>query len=192
MAGAIYPDLKGQSVLVTGGGSGIGESIVRAFARQGAKVGFVDINAEASARWLARSAMRAGPSISNRPTSATFRRSRRHRAIREVNGPVTILVNNAAHDERHAIEAVTPEYLDDRFAVNLRHQFFASQAVVPDMKRGGRRLHHLLRLDLVAGGQGGMPVYTGARPRSPGSPGPLARDSGPAISGSTRSCRAGS
>lgn len=180
MAGAIYPDLKGQSVLVTGGGSGIGESIVRAFAAQGAKVGFVDINAEASSR-LVQTVRAAGGIVhfeqaDVRDISALNAAIAR---IRDVNGPVTILVNNAAHDDRHATEEVTPEYFDDRIAVNLRHQFFASQAVLPDMKAaGGGSIICFGSISWMAG-MGGMAVYTACKSAVLGLTRSLARDYGP-------------
>jgi len=130
---AIYPSLKGRSVFVSGGGSGIGASIVEHFAAQGAKVGFVDINEPASKEVAAK-------------TGAAFLKcdikdvKAYQAAIAEIaakQGPITVLVNNAAHDERHKLEDVTPEFWDDRIAVNLRHAFFAIQAVVPGMKKAG-------------------------------------------------------
>src|SRR3954465_5440567 len=130
---ANYPSLEGRSVFVSGGGSGIGASIVKHFAAQGAKVGFVDINEPASKEIAAK-------------TGALFLKC----DIRDVNayqaaiaeaasalGTITVLVNNAAHDERPKLEDVTPEFWDDRIAVNLRHAYFAIQAVVPGMQRAG-------------------------------------------------------
>ena len=130
---ATYPSLKGRSVFVSGGGSGIGASIVEHFAAQGSKVGFVDINEPASKAVAAK-------------TGALFQKcdikdvKAYQAAIAEMAsklGPITVLVNNAAHDERHKLEDVTPEFWDDRIAVNLRHAFFAIQAVVPGMKKAG-------------------------------------------------------
>ena len=130
---ASYPSLKGRTVFVSGGGSGIGASIVEHFATQGAKVGFVDIDEPASTALAGK-------------TGALFLKC----DIRDVKsyqaaiaeaasklGTITVLVNNAAHDERHKLEDVTPEFWDDRIAVNLRHAFFAIQAVVPGMKKAG-------------------------------------------------------
>ena len=130
---ASYPSLKGRTVFVSGGGSGIGASIVEHFAAQGAKVGFVDINEPASKEIAGK-------------TGALFLKC----DIRDVKayqaaiaeaalklGTITVLVNNAAHDERHKLEDVTPEFWDDRIAVNLRHAYFAIQAVVPGMKQAG-------------------------------------------------------
>lgn len=130
---AIYPSLKGRSVFVSGGGSGIGASIVEHLAAQGAKVAFVDINEPVSKAVASK-------------TGALFLKcdikdvKAYQAALAEVagkQGPITVLVNNAAHDERHKLEDVTPEFWDDRIAVNLRHAFFAIQAVVPGMKKAG-------------------------------------------------------
>ena len=130
---ASYPSLAGRTVFVSGGGSGIGASIVEHFAAQGAKVGFVDIDEPASKAIAGK-------------TGALFLKcdirdvKAYQAAIAEVAGklgPITVLVNNAAHDERHKLEDVTPEFWDDRIAVNLRHAYFAIQAVVPGMKQAG-------------------------------------------------------
>lgn len=177
---AIYSDLKGQSVLVTGGGSGIGETIVRDFAAQGAKVGFIDINADASAA-VVESIRSSGGDVhceiaDIRDVSAL---QRAINAIRGVHGPVTILINNAAHDERHSAESVTSEYFDDRIAVNLKHQFFASQAVLPDMKAAGGGAIVCMGSTSWMMGLGNMPVYTAAKSAILGLTRSLARDYGP-------------
>src|SRR4030081_1878836 len=107
---AIYPDLEGKSVLITGGASGIGASIVRAFARQKAKVGFLDIAREPASR-LVEELTATGATVYFEHcdlTDITALRSAIAR-IRANIGPVSVLVNNAAHDERHATETVTPE-----------------------------------------------------------------------------------
>ncbi len=94
-------------------------------------------------------------------------------------GPITILINNAAHDERHAIEDVTPDYWDERMAINLKHQFFASQAVVPDMKSaGGGSIINMGSTSWMIG-QGNMPCYTTAKSAITGLTRSLARDLGP-------------
>ncbi len=131
---AVYPSLHGKRVAVTGGGSGIGAAIVGAFARQGAQVFFLDIAAEES-RELERS-------LSNAAFPPRFIRCDLrdvpavHRTFAEI-GPVQVLVNNAANDDRHSFEDVDAEYWDDRLAVNLRHLFFCAQAVTPGMKAAG-------------------------------------------------------
>ena len=99
--------------------------------------------------------------------------------ISESLGPTTVLVSNAAHDQRHSIDEVTPEYWDDRFAVNLKHQFFAAQAIYPDMEAaGGGTIVNLGSVSWMIG-QGGMPCYTTAKSAIAGLTRSLARDLGP-------------
>lgn len=134
--GAIYPSLKGRTVLVTGGGSGIGESIVTHFAAQGAKVGFIDIMAKES-KALAAKLKRKGQKVhfEHCDLADIDALQRAVKAVRKVFGPITVLVNNAAHDERHGLDEITSDYFDDRVRVNLKHQIFTIQAVVNDMKK---------------------------------------------------------
>ena len=99
--------------------------------------------------------------------------------MRDAFGPIRVLINNAAHDERHATPDVTPELFDERIAVNLRHQFFAAQAVLPDMKEaGGGSIVNLGSVSWMAG-QGGMAVYTMSKSAVLGLTRSLARDYGP-------------
>jgi len=131
---AIYPDLKGRSVLVTGGADGIGRATVVAFARQGARVGFIDIAADAGEALVA--ALRAtGAEVAF--AHADLRDIDAALAAADALGarlaPAAILVNNAGHDERHAFASVTPDYWDDRFAVNLRPMMFLAQKLAPGM-----------------------------------------------------------
>jgi len=136
---ATYPDLAGKTVVITGGGSGIGSELTRAFVGQGARVYFLDI-AEQDSREL--ETQLAGSRIAPKfvrcdltdldVLKSTFAK------IEEEAGGIDILLNNAANDDRHEIEAVTPQYWDSRINVNLRHKFFCSQAVVPGMKARGR------------------------------------------------------
>src|SRR3546814_4116677 len=94
---------------------------------------------------------------------------------------LTVLINNAAHDQRHAIDEVTPEYWDDRIAVNLKHQFFAAQAIYPDMAAaGGGAIVNMGSVSWMIG-QGGMPCYTTAKSAVMGLTRSLARDLGPKI-----------
>jgi D-xylose 1-dehydrogenase len=177
---AIYPDLAGRSVIVTGGGSGIGAAIVAGFARQKAKVGFIDI-ADAPSRALAAGLTGQGGEV--RYVHADITDTLQLRAaiseLRAANGPVTALINNAAHDERHATEEVTPEYFDQRIAVNLKHSFFAAQAVLPDMTAaGGGSIVNFSSISWMAG-MGGMAVYTAAKSAMLGLTRSLARDYGP-------------
>ena len=181
MAGATYPSLKGRTVLVTGGGSGIGASITRAFAEQGARVGVLDI-AVAPSEDLAAELGAAGHAVLFAPCDLRDVTALRTgvAAVRDSFGPVTVLINNAAHDERHATPDVTPELFDERVAVNLRHQFFAAQAVLPDMRAaGGGSIVNLGSASWMAG-QGGMAVYSMAKSAVLGLTRSLARDCGPA------------
>ncbi len=179
MPKAIYPDLANRSVVVTGGGSGIGAAIVRAFAEQGARVGFIDIAREPS---LALEAELTAAGRVARFFHADLTDTDALRAaiagIRAAHGPVTALINNAAHDERHAAEEVTPEYFDQRIAVNLKHVFFASQAVLPDMKTVGGSIVNFSSVSWLVG-MGGMAIYTAAKSAMLGLTRSLARDFGP-------------
>lgn len=177
---AIYPDLEGKPVLVTGGGSGIGASIVRAFARQKAKVGFLDIAKDPSTRLVEELASQ-GFAVQYEYCDVTdidHLRAAIDR-IRAGIGPLRVLINNAAHDDRHTVESVTPEYWDDRIAVNLKHQFFAAQAVLPDMQaaKDGAIVNFGSISWMTA--QGGMPVYTASKSAVLGLTRGLARDYGP-------------
>ena len=136
---AVYPSLKERVVVVTGGASGIGESIVEAFARQGAQVVFLDVQDEAAER-LVRQLEGAGPV---RPVywhcDLTDMEELR-RVVGEVlvRFPrVDVLVNNAANDTRHAVEDVSAELWDRTIAVNLKHQFLMTQALLASMRAAG-------------------------------------------------------
>jgi NAD(P)-dependent dehydrogenase (short-subunit alcohol dehydrogenase family) len=140
-AGARYGSLRGQGVIVTGGASGIGADIVRAFVAQGSAVGFLDRD-ESAGQALAAALPEAHfqacdvtdvPALQAAIATLTARLGR-----------VDVLVNNVANDDRHALEAVTPEFFDERVAVNLRPHFFATQAVLGPMReRGGGAIVNL-------------------------------------------------
>jgi D-xylose 1-dehydrogenase len=178
---ASYPSLEHRVVFVTGGGSGIGASIVDHFCAQRSRVAFVDIDRPASEALVAAVAARGDPAPLFVPCDLRDIAALRA-AIAEVRtrlGPIGVLVNNAANDERHTIDGMTPEYWDDRFAVNLRHQFFAAQAVYPDMAAaGGGSIVNLGSTSWMVG-QGGMPGYTTAKSAVAGLTRALARDLGP-------------
>jgi D-xylose 1-dehydrogenase len=139
---ARYPSLVGKRVIITGGGSGIGAALVEGFYRQGAKVAFIDIQADVSEALVARL-----PANGNGAgTAPLFRQCNITDldaftacigALTQALGGCDVLINNAANDDRHALADVTPAYWDDRMAVNLKPSFFASQSVVPAMKRAG-------------------------------------------------------
>ncbi|CTQ48386.1 SDR family NAD(P)-dependent oxidoreductase [Jannaschia donghaensis] len=131
---AIYPSLRDKTVVMTGGASGIGAEIVAAFAAQGAQVGFLDIDATGAA------------AVSNAHDGVTHEvcdlrdveaMQAALAALRDRIGPADVLINNAARDDRHDWKDVTPAYWDERMNTNLRHMFFAIQAVAPDMIAAG-------------------------------------------------------
>lgn len=134
---AIYPSLSGRRVLITGGGTGIGAGLVEAFLRQGSEVFFIDVLEEESRALVARLAADGYGEAMFVP--ADLRDPAQLEAaiakITAVAGGLDVLINNAASDDRHAFAEVTAGYWDERMAVNLRHLFFATQAVVPAMKR---------------------------------------------------------
>ena len=135
MTHAVYPSLAGKTVVITGGGSGIGEVIVESFVRQKSKVFFFDV-AESDSKALVARLGNGAEFIKCDVTNTAALRA----ALAEVErkaGVVTTLVNNAANDDRHKFEEVTPEYWENRIAVNLRHLYFAAQAVTPGMKKAG-------------------------------------------------------
>ncbi|MBM3538417.1 MAG: SDR family oxidoreductase [Alphaproteobacteria bacterium] len=133
---ARYPSLEGRVCLVTGGGSGIGATIVSRLVEQGAKVAFLDIDEKASRALVDQCS--ANKPLFIRCDLRDIEALRR--AVDDVGkqlGPIRVLVNNAARDDRHKWDEVTPEYWDQCLQVNLRHQFFAAQAVVPQMEKAG-------------------------------------------------------
>jgi len=136
---AIYPSLKGVPVVISGGASGIGEGIVRAFAEQGSKVGFVDIAAEAGNK-LAAELNAAGADVTFTPCDITDTAAYQAaiKGFEARNGAALALVNNAANDQRHTWEEVTPEFWDKAVGVNMKHAFFAAQAVLPGMIAAGK------------------------------------------------------
>lgn len=171
---ASYPSLRGEAVIVTGGASGIGASIVEHFAAQGARVGFLDLD-EAAGRALAAATGASFIPCDLRDIAAL--RDAITRLERE-HGPTLALVNNAARDDRHAIADVTPEYWDERMATNLRHQFFAAQAVAPAMRT--RRRGSIINMGSVSWmlSLGNMPAYVTAKSAVQGLTRGLARDLG--------------
>ncbi len=178
---AHYPSLRERVVLISGGATGIGASLVEHFARQGAKVAFVDL-AEQAGRALAAALAGEGLlpplflPVDLRDIAALRQAVAR---VGEELGNVTVLVNNAAHDERHRLEDVTVELWEDRMQVNLRHQFFAAQAAAPMMRAAGGG--SIINMGSVSWhiGQGGMPAYTTAKAGIEGLTRGLARDLGP-------------
>ena len=179
-----YPSLAGRTVFISGGTTGIGTAFVEQFHAQGARVGFVGRNADAAEALLAHIAQGAHAAAAPAPlfTSCDVTDIEALRAAiartRGAFGPVSVLVNNAANDMRHRIEDTTPASWDAGIAVNLRHQFFAAQAVMPDMVAA--RAGSIVNLGSVSWmlKQGGMPVYTTAKSAVQGLTRSLARDLG--------------
>ena len=131
---AHYPSLSGKTVMMTGGASGIGSEIVAAFAAQGAKVGFLDIDAT-GAQAMSDAHESVTHEVCDLRDIAALRVGLA--ALKSRIGPADILINNAARDDRHDWREVTPAYWDERMATNLRHMFFAIQTVAPDMAAQG-------------------------------------------------------
>jgi len=174
----LYPSLKGKTVLITGGGSGIGEAMTRAFIAQGCNVGFLDYDKEVSQRLVDELASdRLHFEYCDLRDIDALKQS--VKAVSAALGHINVLVNNAARDDRHTLESVTSEYFDERIATNIKHQLFASQAVVADMeKAGGGSIINMGSTSWMIG-QGGMPCYTTAKSAVQGLTRGLARDLGP-------------
>jgi NAD(P)-dependent dehydrogenase (short-subunit alcohol dehydrogenase family) len=135
---AIYPSLRGKRVVVTGGGSGIGAGLVEAFVRQGAQVAFIDIlQAESEALVERLSGVGDAPRFFACDLTDLAAVETTFAGIAAELGPVQVLVNNAANDDRHSLGEVTPGYWEQSLATNLRHHLFCAQAVVPGMKAAG-------------------------------------------------------
>ena len=178
---AQYPSLVDRAVFVTGGGSGIGASVVEHFCGQRARVTFVDIDEPAG------NALRKRIADAHMPAPTFFRCDLRDiaslqaivRQAGDQSGPLTVLVNNAANDDRHNATDVTVPYWNDRIAVNLRHQFFTAQAVYPQMKAaGGGSIVNFGSISWM-NGEGNFNVYTTAKAAVHGMTRGLARDWGP-------------
>lgn len=177
---ATYPSLADKVVFVTGGGSGIGAGIVEHFCAQRSNVTFVDIDDGASQALCAR--MRETGTRVPQYVRCDLRDVAALQAIvarvgRE-QGPITALVNNAANDDRHRALDVTLDYWNDRIAVNLRHQFFAAQAVYPQMKTAGHG--SIVNFGSISwmNSEGGYNAYTTSKAAVHGMTRGLARDWG--------------
>ncbi|RWB32479.1 MAG: SDR family oxidoreductase [Mesorhizobium sp.] len=162
---ARFADLEGASVLITGGGSGIGAALSEGFARQGAKVAFIDIADRPSLALADRIEKDLGRRPLYLKTDIRDIEALRASAAKaaEAHGDVTVLVNNAALDDRHAVEDVTVEFWDNNQAVNLRPHFFSAQAVAPGMKRaGGGSIINFTSTSFLIN-HPDMPAYTAAK-----------------------------
>ncbi|MGB0818188.1 MAG: SDR family NAD(P)-dependent oxidoreductase [Candidatus Puniceispirillaceae bacterium] len=175
---AIYPSLKDKTVLITGGGSGIGEALTRAFIAQSAKVGFLDYD-KAASETLAAELDSPDLHFEYCDLRDIDALQVAVKAVSAKLGPIRILVNNAARDDRHSLESVTSDYFDERIATNLKHQLFAAQAVAgPMAAAGGGSIINMGSTSWMIG-QGGMPCYTTAKSAVQGLTRGLARDLGP-------------
>jgi NAD(P)-dependent dehydrogenase (short-subunit alcohol dehydrogenase family) len=178
---ATYPSLRDRVVFVSGGGSGIGASIVEHFVQQGSRVAFVDIDEAASQALCHRLGKADRQSLLYIHCDVRDIDALRAAIARSQDsmGDISVLVNNAARDDRHRLDEVTVEYWDERLAVNLRHQFFAAQAVAKQMKRlGGGSIINFGSISWMTR-TGGMPAYTAAKAAIGGLTRGLARDLGP-------------
>ena len=177
MTSALYPSLREQRVLITGGATGIGATLVERFAAQGARVGFIDIAADAGRELAAR--LPGCAFVAADLTDIAQLRAAIATLREQLGGPFKVLLNNAANDKRHPLEEVTPEFWDRAMAVNIKHQFFAAQAVAPDMKAlGGGSIINFGSFSWMLM-QGGMAAYTTSKAGVQGLTRSLARDLGP-------------
>ncbi len=172
---AIYPSLKGRVVYVTGGASGIGAQIVSAMAEQGAKVGFVDLD-KASASAVSDRYENVTHEICDLRDIDALRDA--FGRLKDRIGAAEVLVNNAARDDRHNWQDVTPDYWDERQATNIRHMFFAIQAVAPDMIAAGSGSIINMGSNSWFEASGGFPAYTTAKSAVQGLTRTMARDLG--------------
>ena len=177
---AVYPSLEGRTVFITGGGSGIGASLTRAFARQKANVAFVDIAREASLRLVdeVRQSVGVEPLFLECDLRDLDALEACIDTARKRLGNIGVLVNNAANDDRHRVGKVTHEQWDERIAINLRPMFFAAQAVVPQMRElGGGAIINFGSICWRIGTPE-LPIYATAKAAIHGLSRSLARDLG--------------
>lgn len=177
---AVYPSLAGRTVFITGGGSGIGASLTRAFARQEARVAFVDVAVDASRSLVEEIRESAGVEPLFLPCDLRDidALNASVETARERLGNIGVLVNNAASDERHRVGEVTPAQWDERMAVNLRPMFFAAQAVAPQMRALGAG--SIINFGSICWriGTADVPAYSTAKAAVHGLSRSLARDLG--------------
>ncbi len=177
---AIYPSLENKVVVITGGASGIGENIVEHFIMQKSKVAFLDIEEKLGNELVKKLEKKYNlkPTFVKCNLKNITELQNSIKLIRQQIGPIYTLVNNAANDERHDLDSVTSEYWDDRMNINLKHYFFATQAVYKDMKDiGSGTIVNIGSFSWMLA-QGGMPGYTTAKSAIMGLTRTLARDLG--------------
>jgi len=178
---ASYPSLRDRAVLVTGGATGIGESIVRNFARQGSRVAFFDIQDLPAGRLVESLTAEGCPAPHYAHCDLTDIAALR-KSVQEVLavlGTIDVLVNNAANDQRHKTEDVTPEYWEHCMQLNLKHHFFCIQSALPAMRRAGRgSIINMSSISWMVPSTG-LPVYTTAKAAIVGLTRTLAHELGP-------------
>ena len=178
---ASYPSLRDVPVLITGGATGIGAAMVEEFAAQGGRVAFLDVDEASAAKLIESIKSRAHAPLFLRCdiTDIPALRAAIAKAEEEL-GPIRVLVNNAANDDRHNLAEVTPEYWDQRMDVNLRHHFFAAQSVVAGMTRaGGGSIINMSSIAWMIPSKG-LPAYVTAKAGIVGLTRTLSRELGPA------------
>jgi len=179
MQNNIYRGLNGAVVYVTGGATGIGREIVKAFAEQGSHVGYFDFDDE-NGMSLFEELKREGTSVHFEACDlrdiAALKTA--FASMQATIGAASVLINNAARDDRHQWQDVTPEYYDERIATNLRHMFFAIQTVAPAMIAAGGGSIVNFGSNSWMEASGGMPAYTSAKSAVHGMTRSFARDLG--------------
>lgn len=178
---ATYPSLNGRSVLITGGATGIGESLVRHFARQGSRVAFLDIQQEPAQELVEMLTYEGCPIpffIHCDLTNVSALQKAVDEVLSEFDG-LDVLVNNAANDQRHSVDEVTPEYWDHSMAINLRPQFFTIQSVLPAMRSAQRG--SIINMSSISWliPSTGVPLYVAAKAAIVGLTRTLAHELGP-------------
>ena len=177
---AKYFDLKNKKVFITGGGSGIGASIVEHFCEQDSEVYFVDINVKESNKLISdiKNKKFKVPTFIECDLLNIKKLQDTISKIISEKGPIDILINSAANDERHNIDDVTEEYWNERMNINLKHYFFTVQSVKKAMiKNKGGVIVNIGSASWMIG-QGGMAAYTAAKSGVVGLTRSFARDLG--------------
>jgi NAD(P)-dependent dehydrogenase (short-subunit alcohol dehydrogenase family) len=175
---ASYPSLRGRTVFVTGGATGIGAEFVTQFASQGARVGFIDVNEKAAAELQGKLGTAAWYRAADVTDLSQLRAA--IEACAQALGPVDVLINNAASDERRLFDDITEQFWDEKFQLNLRPFFFAAQAAAPGMRARGRG--SIINLGSITwhAGFADLAVYSAAKAAIEGLTRSLARDLGSA------------
>jgi NAD(P)-dependent dehydrogenase (short-subunit alcohol dehydrogenase family) len=178
---ATYPSLRSRAVLITGGATGIGESLVRHFAHQGSRVAFLDIQDEPAHQLVDALSTDGCPVPLYLPCDLT-NISALQTAVKQILdkfGTIDVLVNNAANDQRHSIDEVTPEYWEHCMQQNLRHHFFCMQSVLPAMRAAqGGSIINMSSISWMIPSTG-VPLYVTAKAAIVGLTRTLAHEFGP-------------